>query len=608
MYNSEVMEKSGDVSYNYDDRSDAVINSGVCKGHAESNTEVNSSNVMKKTKKLYICMALNVLEGLLSGANFTVLYFVIKDMLAGALEKENLMKYAFMLGGIFVLRLVIYSIAYTGGHIAGAQITERIRMFLGNKLKKIPLSKFTKAKTGQYINAVTANVTNYENILTHKAGDIVKNITLISMLIVFMAIMYPAGGLIVLIAALIMFPALYISSMMVKKYGTEKSDTVTENVSNVVEYVTGIQTFRAYGLCGTKNKAVTDSMKNYSDVSYKYEAKVIPVGAVQAVIVGLCMPAIIIAGQHSLQKGSVNIVILIMEIMIPIFACKLMASIFMDFTSYKNLIISKKAIEEVADEVEEVENDRQFEPDDYNIVFKNVSFGYEENERVLKNISFTAGDGKLTAIVGDSGSGKSTILNMISKYYEPQEGKITIGDIEINNIESTKVLDKIALVDQDVFLFNDTIKNNIRYAREDASDAEVIHACKEANCHEFIKKMKDGYDTCVGENGNALSGGERQRLSIARAILKDSPILLLDEATASLDIENEIAVKQAIFNLLKKKKTVIMIAHTLSIVQNADKIIVVSNGQIIEEGTHDELILNKGKYYKMWSAEKELYK
>ncbi|WP_294406822.1 ABC transporter ATP-binding protein [uncultured Clostridium sp.] len=563
---------------------------------------------MKKTKKLYICMALNVLEGLLSGANFTVLYFVIKDMLAGALEKENLMKYAFMLGGIFVLRLVIYSIAYTGGHIAGAQITERIRMFLGNKLKKIPLSKFTKAKTGQYINAVTANVTNYENILTHKAGDIVKNITLISMLIVFMAIMYPAGGLIVLIAALIMFPALYISSMMVKKYGTEKSDTVTENVSNVVEYVTGIQTFRAYGLCGTKNKAVTDSMKNYSDVSYKYEAKVIPVGAVQAVIVGLCMPAIIIAGQHSLQKGSVNIVILIMEIMIPIFACKLMASIFMDFTSYKNLIISKKAIEEVADEVEEVENDRQFEPDDYNIVFKNVSFGYEENERVLKNISFTAGDGKLTAIVGDSGSGKSTILNMISKYYEPQEGKITIGDIEINNIESTKVLDKIALVDQDVFLFNDTIKNNIRYAREDASDAEVIHACKEANCHEFIKKMKDGYDTCVGENGNALSGGERQRLSIARAILKDSPILLLDEATASLDIENEIAVKQAIFNLLKKKKTVIMIAHTLSIVQNADKIIVVSNGQIIEEGTHDELILNKGKYYKMWSAEKELYK
>lgn len=567
-----------------------------------------TNNVMKKTKKLYICMGLNVLDGLLSGGNFTVLYFVINDMLNNTLTKENFIKYAVILGVLFILRLVVYSIGYTGGHIAGAEITEKIRLFLGDKIKKIPLSKFTKTKTGQYINAVTTNVTNYENILTHKLGDIVKNSTLIVMLVIFMGSMYIAGGVIVGIAAFIMFPALYLSSAMVKKYGNEKSNIVTENVSNVVEYITGIQTFRAYGFCGTKNKDVTDSMKRYSDVSYKYEAKVIPVGAIQAIIVGFCMPAIIIAGQHSLHGGSVNLVVLIMEIMIPIFACKLMTSVFVDFTSYKNLIISKKAIEDVADETEEDENSRPFNPKNFNIVFDNVTFGYEENEKVLKNVSFTADDGKLTAIVGDSGSGKSTILNMISKYYEPQSGRITIGNILINNMQSTKILDKISLVDQDVFLFNDTIKNNIRYAREDATDEEIIYACKEANCHEFIEKMEHGYDTCVGENGNALSGGERQRLSIARAILKDSPILLLDEATASLDIENEIAVKKAILNLLKKNKTVIMIAHTLSIVQNADKIIVVSNGKIVEEGKHEKLLYNKDKYYKMWNAEKELYK
>ena len=162
-------------------------------------------------------------------------------------------------------------------------------------------------------------------------------------------------------------------------------------------------------------------------------------------------------------------------------------------------------------------------------------------------------------------------------------------------------------MDQDVFLFNDTIRNNIRYAKPDASDAEIERTCKQANCHEFIKNMEKGYDTDIGENGDSLSGGQRQRLSIARAILKDSPILLLDEATASLDIENEIAVKTAILNLLKKKKTVIMIAHTLSIIKNADKILVVSNGKIIEEGNHEELVLKEGKYYNMWNAEKELH-
>lgn len=568
---------------------------------------MDSKNIMKKSKKLYICIILNVIEGLLSGSNCTILYFIIKEILENNLTKENLIKYSCILFGVFVLRLIIYSIAYTGGHIAGAQMTEQIRIFLGNKIKKIPLFKFTKTRTGEYINAVTSDVTNYENILTHKVGDIVKNITLVIMLIAFMTYMYMPGGIIVFIAAIIMFPALYLSTRMVKKYGNKKNNIVSENVSNVVEYITGIQTFRAYGLCGTKNKSVTKSMKDYSDISYMYEAKIIPIGAIQCSIVGLSLSAVILVGQRSLQNGTVDILTIIMEIMIPIFAGKLLTALFVDFTAYKNLTISRKAIEKVANEQEEIESDIKFEPEKYEINFENVSFAYEENEKVLKNISFKAENEKLTAIVGDSGSGKSTILNLISKYYEPNEGKVKIGGICINNIESTKVLDKISLVDQDVFLFNDTIKNNIRYAKPDASDEEIIEACKEANCHEFITKMKHGYNTNVGENGNSLSGGERQRLSIARAILKDSPILLLDEATASLDIENEIAVKKAILNLLKKKKTVIMIAHTLSIIKNADKIIVVSGGKIIEEGKHEELLLHKGKYYKMWNAEKELY-
>ena len=242
----------------------------------------------------------------------------------------------------------------------------------------------------------------------------------------------------------------------------------------------------------------------------------------------------------------------------------------------------------------------------HEITFDNVDFAYVPGEPVLKHATFTVPDQKLTAIVGDSGSGKSTILNLIAKYYEATSGTISIGGKPINHIAAERVLEQVSMVDQDVFLFDDTIRDNIRHARPNATDTEIEAACREANCDSFIRKMEKGYDTPTGENGNLLSGGERQRISIARAILKNSPILLLDEATASLDIENELAVKQAIANLLKEKKTVVMIAHTLSIVKNADQILVMGDGRIAESGTHEELLAKGGKYAAMWNAEQKI--
>lgn len=260
----------------------------------------------------------------------------------------------------------------------------------------------------------------------------------------------------------------------------------------------------------------------------------------------------------------------------------------------------------VMEEKEETGSTDPFLTKTHEITFRNVDFSYVPGEPVLKGISFTVPDQKLTAIVGDSGSGKSTILNLISKYYEAGSGAICIGGKPINHVAAEQVLKQISMVDQDVFLFDDTIRENIRHAHPSATDAEIEAACREANCDGFIRKMEKGYDTPTGENGNLLSGGERQRLSIARAILKNSPILLLDEATASLDIENELAVKQAITNLLKAKKTVVMIAHTLSIVKNADQILVVEDGRIAESGTHDELLAKNGKYAAMWNAEQKI--
>jgi len=270
------------------------------------------------------------------------------------------------------------------------------------------------------------------------------------------------------------------------------------------------------------------------------------------------------------------------------------------------MAISRQRIEGVFNETEENCSTAVFAPKDYSIRFDRVKFAYVSGQEVLNNISFEAAAGTLTAIVGDSGAGKSTILNLLAKYYEPEAGEIVIGGCPLKQLSAEQVLEQFSIVDQEVFLFNDTIRDNIRYANPAAADQEVEAACRAANCDDFIRRLEDGYDTIIGENGNQLSGGERQRLSIARAILKNSPVLLLDEATASLDIDNELAVKQAIVNLLQQEKTVIMIAHTLSIIRNADQILVIGDGGVIESGTHEELIERSGKYEAMWAAEEKL--
>lgn len=560
----------------------------------------------QKNRNFYLGVGCTILEGLLSGCNFMILYLVMQMLLQKKFLLQPLLAITGLLAGIFLLRLLIYGFGYTQGQIGGAAVSKQIRLCLGDKIKKIPLSRFTQGQTGQYINTITSDVTNYEKILTHKVGDLAKNISLSLMLIVFVSTIWLPGGIIFLATDFLLIPAIWFSFRAVKKYGNRKNQISAENVSSIVEYVTGIQTFRAYGIGGTKNEAVTKAMKDFSDISYIYEANTIPPGSVLGALAWCSCPVIMLAASNPLLSGSMDLVTYLMLCMMPLFLAKLETTIYVDLTSYKNLTISKRQIVKIFNESEECGTTEPFVSQNYDIEFQDIDFSYVPGEPVLEHISLHVPNQKLTAIVGDSGSGKSTILNLIAKYYEPTSGTIAIGDKSINQVAAERVLEQISMVDQDVFLFNDTIRENIRHARPDATDEEIEAACREANCDDFIRKMEKGYDTPTGENGNLLSGGERQRLSIARAILKNSPILLLDEATASLDIENELAVKQAIVNLLKAKKTVVMIAHTLSIVKNADQILVVSGGKIAESGTHDELLAKKGKYAAMWNAEQKL--
>ena len=468
-------------------------------------------NLFHKNSRFYCGLILTVLEGLLSGSNYIVIYMVLKMLYERVTDIKNIFSISCLVGIIFVIRLVIYSIGYTQSQVGGADISKNIRLGLGDKLRKVPLSCFTQKREGQYINIMTADVNSYEQILTHKLAALVKNGVLSVIVLAFVSVLYFPDAVILMISLFLLIPEMWLSFRIVKKYGMEKNLVTAKAVGQIVEYIDGIQTFRSYGMGGTKNRNTTDTLRKFSTVSYQYEA--------------------------------------------------------------------------------------------HGISFRNVSFSYAQEEPVLKNISFSIPDHGLTVIVGDSGSGKSTILNLIAKYYDPDSGEIGIGGQSIRNVNAEDVLALISMVDQDTFLFNDTVRENIRYAKPSSTDEEIENACKKANCDQFIHKLEEGYDTSIGENGNLLSGGERQRLSIARAILKDSPILLLDEATSSLDIENEFAVKQAISNLLQENKTVVMIAHTLSITKNADQILVVADGKVVESGTHEKLLALGGKYTAMWNAE-----
>lgn len=561
-----------------------------------------NQNVFKMGNKLKISIAAIVLEGLLGGCSFLVLFQILHLIFDGTIDFSDILRATGMLAVLFMIRLAIYMTAYTGSQIGGSDVSRRVRITVGDKLKRIPLGLFTQKRTGFYINAATSEVGDYEQILTHKAADITKYSILLLMIGIYTCTLYFPIGAIVLFSSLLVIPAIAMSIHQVHIFGRKKNLAREENVSAITEYLTGSQTLRSYALVGRKNESVTQAMKEYSDVSYLYEKAILPIGFGFVFCSYAAVALSVILSVREWLAGELEPAAVILLIMLPLFVSRINMTLFIELTAYRNLLISKDKITGILSEQEENGQDTSFSPGHFEVEFQNVDFSYVEGEEVLQKISFTIPEHSLTAIVGDSGSGKSTILNLISKYYSPQSGRITIGGRDIANAPSEQVLSYISLVDQDVFLFNDTVRNNIRYARPDATDQEIMEACRLANCDGFIREMEHGYDTMIGENGNRLSGGERQRLSVARAILKDSPIILLDEATSSLDIENELLVKQAISNLLKADKTIVMIAHTLPIIKNADHILVLDLGRITETGTHVQLVKNGGKYAAMWTA------
>lgn len=570
--------------------------------------------LFKKNRAFYASVACTVVDGLLSGCNFLLIYLVLDSVFARCFSMSFALELTAALAAVFVARLAIFSFGYVQGQVGGARVSRAIRLSLGDRIKRIPLSCFTERTSGDYLNALTVNVNDYEQILTHKTGSIVKNITLAIMLTCFVFWLYAPAGLVVAVMFLLDIPGLAYAWSRVRTFGVKKSAVQASNTSAVVEHVEGMQTLRAYGVGGVANTRIVESMRTFSDISYRYEAAVTLPAALVSVLIGCGQPVLFVLCASAVLSGELDVVAALLIVMLPLFVVKLSGALFIDLTAYRNLSIARARISAVAEQPQEegdlcafpAYRDVELAENGVGIELSSVSFSYEEGVPVLSDFNLVCAPGKLTALVGESGCGKSTVLNLIAQYYRPSAGLVRIGGVDTCGYAPESVLAGVSIVDQNTFLFNDSVLDNVRYARPGAADEDVVRACQLAHADAFASALPQGYDTLIGENGDKLSGGERQRLSIARAILRDAPIVLLDEATSSLDIENELAVKGAIQNLLMARKTVVMVAHTLPIVRSADVVAVVAEGHVCELGTHEELLEAGGRYARMWQADRQL--
>lgn len=319
------------------------------------------------------------------------------------------------------------------------------------------------------------------------------------------------------------------------------------------------------------------------------------------IIINISFPIVMAIGVNDFIRGSIDAENLMMFVIMSLALTNIMKGFIKIYAESRYFSLSCDKLLSII-ETPQISHDlEKYNFKNYDIEFKNVDFEYIEGKQVLKNISFLAKENQRTALVGESGSGKSTVLNLITRFWDAGSGEITIGGLDVKKLYVDELLRHISMVFQDVYLLQDTIYENIRMGNENVSKEDVVNAAKLANCHDFIMKLPEGYDTVIQEGGESLSGGEKQRISIARAILKDAPIVLLDEATASLDADNEYEIQNAI-KKITKDKTVLVIAHRLNTIKDSDQILVFEDGNIIEGGSHDELIVKGGKYSGMYKS------
>lgn len=561
---------------------------------------VTAGNPRKLKKPVLWTVATNV--NLLSFMFLALFIITIYSFFAGNSGPLELKTLWVAWGGIVVTSMIVYILERKATHATfhdgyAASADGRIR--LAEHIRQLPLGFLMNKDSGELGNTMMNDFSQLEEGVTHILPQLISGIIVAFLALLGMALADWRMALAMFAGLPVTFLILWGVRVLDRRRGAAHTRARIEQTNRLQEYLTGMKVIKAYNLGGANFKRLEQAFHNFMEESIKLEGVSGPfyLIAVAFLQIGLSMMTVI--GTYLLLGGTLELPMLIIFLLVgsrvfdPLVSAITQLPVFTYQAAAGGRIVA--LLEEPA---MPGEGDA---PKEHGVVFENVTFGYGE-AAVLRNVSASFPEGTMTAIVGPSGSGKSTMLRLIARFYDPQSGVVRFGGVDERTVDPEKLMSKISVVFQDVYLFQDTIGNNIRYGRENAAQEDIEAAAKLAHCHDFIMALPDGYNTMVGEGGSTLSGGEKQRISIARALLKDAPVLLLDEATSSLDPENEVEVQQAIEELVKDR-TVVVIAHKLKTIAGADQIIVLDKGEVKETGTHQSLMEKNGLYRHLWDIQ-----
>lgn len=537
------------------------------------------------------------------GLYIAILYLWMEPLITGQSSEINL--WIFVIGIIIVLALIfifgwkqyhaVYNTTYDESEIRRIELAENLR--------KLPLSFFENRDLSDLTTTIMGDCTDLEHVFSHAIPQLFGSI--ISVIIIAISLLCIDYRL--AIALLWVVPAAFIiifgSKNLQQRGGKkviEKTRACGDGIQECVEKITDI---KSYNYEKEYLSSLEDKIKDVEKSRIKSEL----MGAAGVVsgnlVLKLGMFSVLLVGSYLITSTNLSIFTFLLFLIASAIVYTPIENALMFLSEIFNAEIKIKRMRNINNQVMSG-GLTDYTLKNNNLEFKHVYFKYDSSDTVLKDISFIAKQGEVTALIGPSGCGKSTITKLAAKFWNPTKGEVTLGGVNLYDVDSEKILENYAIVFQDVILFNDTVKENIKIGSRNASDEEIIKAAKVARCDEFVQKLPDGYDTVIGENGALLSGGQRQRISIARALLKDAPIILLDEATSFLDVENESEIQKALTELIKNK-TVIVIAHRMRTIANADKIIVLDDGEIVEEGSPKELLEKNGLFTKMVNIQKE---
>lgn len=478
------------------------------------------------------------------------------------------------------------------------ELIARDRLAVGDALKRVSLGYFQNMNTGTILNSITTGLHTLEGMGIRMIDNFVGGYLNFICILLWLTCMNWRVGLIAVTGAAVSLIFLFIIS----KYSTRNAPVLAaanrDLTGATLEYARGLSVVKSFGKAGASMDSMKKACRDSRDINLKIEWGYIPYNALHLLALKTASVCIVIAAFYLGFSGQLDFTYMMSIILLsfhvfgslePIADCAHVLSVIDDALDHLDELTKESFIDA---------DGQQIEIAHYDIEFRNVDFSYvegKERRQVLHNVNLKIPECSVTAIVGPSGSGKSTICNLIARFYDADSGSVRVGGHDVKEFTCDSLLSNISMVFQNVYLFHDTVRNNICFGKPDAAEAEMVEAAKKACCHDFIMALPEGYDTVIGEGGGSLSGGEKQRISIARAILKDAPIIILDEATASVDPENEHLIQAAISELTKGK-TIVTIAHRLATIEQADQILVVDDGQIIQRGTHKELVAVPGIY------------